>query len=45
MLNLEFENHMINLQEDYLYMVDAFSDDNLLDIATDFQSSFCSESL
>jgi len=45
MFSIEFENQMISLQEDFLYSVDAFSNDDLLDIACDFQSAFCSESL
>ena len=43
MFNVEFENLMIDLQEDFLCQVDGFESDDLLDIATDFQSTFCME--
>ena len=44
MFSPEFEQHMIDLQEDFLHAVNGFDDaDTLLDIACDFQSTFIGE--
>jgi hypothetical protein len=43
MFNAEFEQHMIDLQEDFLYTVDGFESEDVDSIAEDFQSTFIGE--
>jgi hypothetical protein len=43
MFSHEFEQHMIDLQEDFLHSVNGFESEDLIDIATDFQSTFIGE--
>jgi hypothetical protein len=43
MFNPEFEQHLIDTQEEFLYSVDGFESEDLMDIAEDFQSTFCGE--